>query len=309
MSWTLGLLALTWFGMYGTAHEIGRRREEPWHWQIAWVFATIAWGITLVAITELLSLLVMLRRDALLVAWSIALLAAGGLYLRLRTRRLGWASPQLPRDVTGADPAILTLLTLLIMIMLTLALVALAYAPNTWDSMTYHLSRVMHWQQNASVAHYATNIDRQIQMPPFAEFVILHLDTLSGNDRWANMVQWFAMVGCAVGVTQIARRLGASAREQVAAALLTSAIPVGVTQATSTQNDYVVALWMVCAVAMAIELLRSGEPGSTEAVLAWPWAWQSSPRARQWCWQCRLPSLWAGRSCGTCGRRPWHAAP
>ena len=49
---------------------------------------------------------------------------------------------------------------------------ALLGAPNGFDAVTYHLTRVEHWIQNASVRHYPTHITRQIQLSPMAEFAL-----------------------------------------------------------------------------------------------------------------------------------------
>ena len=43
---------------------------------------------------------------------------------------------------------------------------AIVAPPNTYDSMTYHLPRVMHWIQHQSVGHYPTHIPRQLHFPP-----------------------------------------------------------------------------------------------------------------------------------------------
>jgi len=61
---------------------------------------------------------------------------------------------------------------------------AMRIVPYNWDSLTYHLPRIMHWVQNKSVAHYATNIDRQIASPPLAEFINLHIYLLMGKKMW-----------------------------------------------------------------------------------------------------------------------------
>src|SRR4029453_2950809 len=91
------------------------------------------------------------------------------------------------------------------------AFIALAAAPNTWDSMTYHLTRVMHWEQERSLHFYATNIQRQLHLTPGAEYVILHLHLLSGGDRLANLPQWFASLGSLFVVSPFAAPLAPSA--------------------------------------------------------------------------------------------------
>ena len=50
------------------------------------------------------------------------------------------------------------------------------------------------WIQRGSIDFYPTAIERQNYQPPLAEFAILHLQLLSGSDRFANLVQWFSFV-------------------------------------------------------------------------------------------------------------------
>jgi hypothetical protein len=121
--------------------------------------------------------------------------------------------------------------------------------------MIYHLTRVVHWQQNHSVAHFATNIDRQIQMPPFAEFLLANLQILLNNDRYSNFVQWFAMIICIIGVSNIAEKLGATTIQQYIASLFCAFIPMGILQSTSTQNDYVLAACLICFVSFGVSLM------------------------------------------------------
>jgi hypothetical protein len=124
-------------------------------------------------------------------------------------------------------------------------LTALLAPPNTTDSMTYHMARVAHWVQNHSVAHYPTHIVRQLYQAPWAEYAIMHLQILSRGDRLANLVQYGAFIGSAVGASLVAEQVGADRRGQLLAALLVATIPMGILQASSTQNDYVVTLWLV----------------------------------------------------------------
>ena len=127
-----------------------------------------------------------------------------------------------------------------------LVIIAVMAAPNNWDSMTYHLSRVMHWQQNRNINFFPTNNLRQLHAGPWAEMAILQLQLLAGSDRLANSVQFFALIGSLVGVSYIAKLLGGSKKSQILAILFTITIPMGILQSTSTQNDYVVGFWLVC---------------------------------------------------------------
>jgi len=76
----------------------------------------------------------------------------------------------------------------------------------------------------------------------------MHLQLLSGGDYYANLVQYFSMLGSLLGVSLIAEYLGADERGQVFAAVIAGTIPMGILQASSTQNDYVVSFWLVCCV-------------------------------------------------------------
>jgi hypothetical protein len=118
--------------------------------------------------------------------------------------------------------------------------------------MTYHLPRVMHWTQNRAIAHYPTHELRQLYQNPWAEFAIAHLQILGGNDRFANLVQWFSMVGSVLGVSFIAKQLGANLLGQFIAALVTATIPMGILQAVTTQNDYVISFWLICVVSFML---------------------------------------------------------
>lgn len=68
-----------------------------------------------------------------------------------------------------------------------LAVSALRYAPNNWDSMTYHLARVAHWIQGRSVEAFPTSIPRQVALGPGAEYLLLALQVVSGSDALAGL--------------------------------------------------------------------------------------------------------------------------
>ncbi len=210
-------------------------------WRTSFLAASVAWGALLVAFTEALSAFHLLTRVWILSLWllaTLALLAAS------------WKLPSITKPLIPSRQHISGSQTLLLgaiaAIVVTTGVIAWVAPPNTYDSMTYHMGRVVHWLQNRSVAHYPTHIDRQLWLNPGAEFIIAHLQALANGDRFANLVQWFAMLGSVIGASALAREIGARSRGQILAAVLTATIPMGILQASSTQNDYVVSYWLIC---------------------------------------------------------------
>src|SRR6202000_1628637 len=99
-------------------------------------------------------------------------------------------------------------------ILLATAVIAYFAAPNNWDSMTYHLSRLMHWTQDKTVASFPTANLRQIDSPPGSSYAAIQFYILSDSDRWVNFIQWFSALGSMIGASLIAARLQAKAEAQ-----------------------------------------------------------------------------------------------
>jgi hypothetical protein len=230
--------------------------------RLAIIEAFVVLGVLLWFITEALGAFRAITLIGLAVSWGIAGFGAAVIAARVSRgslRKIIAAEFSAFRRAARSLPAAFVLvLAYLLVSALILGVIAYNAAPNTWDSMTYHLSRVMHWQQNQSLAFYGTAIQRQLYFGPWAEMAILHFQILAGSDRIANFVQWFAMLGCVVGASLLAERLGGSRKAQILAALATMTLPMGILQATSTQNDYVVALWCVCFTVFVLVGLEQG---------------------------------------------------
>ncbi|HBE52352.1 MAG TPA: hypothetical protein DDW76_27170 [Cyanobacteria bacterium UBA11369] len=84
----------------------------------------------------------------------------------------------------------------------------------------------------------------------------MHFQILSGSDRFANLVQWFSMIGSLIGVSLIAKELGANLLGQIFSTVFCVTIPMGILQASSTKNDYVVAFWLVCLVYFILNAVK-----------------------------------------------------
>ena len=239
--------------------EAGFWLKQQWDLRSILLVAVVFWAGFLVAATEVLSIFHLLVLNGLFFSW-------GGLSLILlcfsivsRLKRQGnyfpnWLRLNI-RDLCNT-PVMVGLCLIVIIQLLVLFLTASHYSPNNWDSMTYHLARTMHWEQNASVADFATNIDRQIQLQPFAEFVLTHAHILSGSDHFDNYLQWLAMFFSGISLSLIAKKLGGQMQTQFLAAVFCWTLPMGVIQATSTQTDYVAAFWLSTFIALGLTWLN-----------------------------------------------------
>jgi 4-amino-4-deoxy-L-arabinose transferase-like glycosyltransferase len=116
------------------------------------------------------------------------------------------------------------------------------------------MPRVVLWLQYESVEHFPAHNVRHVFQPPFAEYVILHLQALSGGDRLANIPQWLALVGIITIASLVAKQLGGTARAQLFAAIMCASLPIAVLQASSTLNDLVLAFWVVVVMSLLLDL-------------------------------------------------------
>jgi hypothetical protein len=208
---------------------------------------TLIIGAGLVAISsEGLSLFKAITQTSLAVFWGLILIIL--LFIGWRGGYFSRSVSLLKQQLTGVSWRNIESLFLLICGFYVSILLIIAWfaPPNTNDSLAYHMSRVMNWIQDQSLQHYAATNDRQLYMPIGAELIIMQLHLLAGSDRLSNLVQWFSMVGSLAGVSLIAKRLGAGCRGQILSVAFCVSIPMGILQASSTQTDYVTALWLVC---------------------------------------------------------------
>jgi hypothetical protein len=223
------------------------------------VCALLPFSVSLVLITEILGWLRMLSAWPVFWSWTAVALASALYWSRVRRssteatnqshtraedfRKLHWTWQACALGIAA--------------LCIIVGISAIAGAPNTWDSMQYHLPRVVEWAGNRTVALYPTVDYQQLFAPPFAEFAMLHAYLLAGGDSLVNLVQWFAWIGCILGASLTAQRLGASPPIQVLTAVITATIPSAVCAASGPKNDVVVAFWILLAVYLLIAYRRS----------------------------------------------------
>lgn len=184
--------------------------------------------------TELLSFFNLVGRTPIIIVYSIIGLLVFSCLLKNKIS----IDLQFLKNIKKTDKFILLLL--IFTILLPLLFTALYYPPNNWDSMTYHMARVMHWVQNQNVSFYFTQNDRQLFSGPLAEYVILHWYLLINSDLLSNLVQYFSLLITAIASYLITKFLSNNRKHNLLSIVLVLTTPMAIMQSTSTQNDLVV---------------------------------------------------------------------
>lgn len=259
-----GLLPLAILLLLTAALRCGRRSGEAILREDL-LGATLILGVVMGLGTELLGVFGGLDFRGVLGFWAAASVAAAALF-SWRWCRTGPPAPlRFPRPGL-ADGLLLGGTAALA---LALLLVAWLAPPQSSDSLSYHMGRVMHWIQDRSLAPYPTGDSRQLFQPPFAEIVRLNLLVLSGSDRSGCLLQWFAATVALAGASLVARDLGGGRRAQIFAPLFALTLPIGITQASSGKNGWVEAVWLLALAHFSgAAASRNSEIASPGAILA-----------------------------------------
>ncbi|BDA75708.1 hypothetical protein CAL7716_098740 [Calothrix sp. PCC 7716] len=243
----LPIIALTF--LYCIFYNLNNRNNS---WRQSIISSTVIWGLIVTAITESLSWFNLISFESLFGAWFAIDIVIITFYFQLTNQNSNIINLKQPKLST-------LLLSGVGFIIVSTGLIGLVAPPNHWNSMNYHMPRVVHWIQNSSVAHYPVSYTPQLYQNPWSEYVIMQFQLLSGGDYFANSVQWLSMIGCLIGVSLIAKQLEANSLGQTFATVAAATIPMGILQASSTQNDYVEAFWLVCLACYTLTIIDKGK--------------------------------------------------
>jgi hypothetical protein len=209
--------------------------------------ASILFGVWVVVGTELLSFLRALAFPGVLAWWAASVAVAAVVTLRCRAALAAWLR-QRRRErgrLTVAGQALAGVVGLVLLVAFAAAVLS---PPNTGDVLSYHLPRQLYWAQHHTLEHYPTRNARELAFAPLAEYIGVQLMILTGDDRWANLVQWGAAVLALGAVSLIVACLGGSSTAQLFGAALAATNPMFYFMATNAKNDMVLTLW-ICVLA------------------------------------------------------------
>ncbi len=224
-------------------------------WRTAFVVGLVIFQSYLVLVTEVLSLFGAVTRLGLSLAWG--LLAAGMAVWGWQRVRHG-KQLRLPKIHWPNQVSLWVVDGIILLILLVTLVIGLSAPPNTADSLVYHMPRLAHWAQDASVHHFPTGIEYYNSYPPGAEMQMLHFYILSGGDHLVNLQGWLAFLGSMLAAAALSRLLGLGSTGQHFAALFVAAMPVALAHASSSKNDLAVAFWVIVVVLLAFQFLKQG---------------------------------------------------
>ncbi len=226
----------------------GNQDHEP-DWRLSLIQAGIVWGGLVVLGTEFLSAIGLLNRLFLAIYWLIPIsVGAVWIWIRLRSGKV----LRLP-IVYHYHSKLGTLLDMIVILILIItAVVAFTSPPNSHEALVTRMSRVALWQQNESLAHFATGNEAQNFLSPGADFIFLQLRVLAGHDRWVNLAAWLGFAGSIAAAASLANLLGASINGQRLAAIFTATLPGAIVHATGATNVTLASFWVLSSVLMAL---------------------------------------------------------
>ena len=217
-----------------------------------YIYTICIWTLLCYVITQVLSLFGAITTRKLWACWGMCVLAL--LVLNVMKYKRDKCSGRIS-ELRGFHMSRLQIIFgFFAVVMLFLAVRTVPY---NYDSMTYHLPRVYHWVQNETVAHYATNIERQVSTSPLPEYIILNIYAMMNKCDWlVNLLQCCSYLTNGVLVFYIAKKINCSRKYCILASVLYYTSPIIFAEALTTQTDNFAALWALCFAYLLFDFLH-----------------------------------------------------
>lgn len=213
-----------------------------------------------------LSLARALTGPALLASQAAAGVIAAVAWWRSGTPRPpSFRPPRITALLVGArsQPPLALLVAAVVVALAWQAALALAVAPNEPDSIAYHLPRAAMWAQQHTALQYRAGVlnDPRQAHPPNGELLVAWTMGLSHSDRYAQLVQWLAMLGALAVIFSATQLIGGSRAEATFAACLFALAPVALIESATAQTDLLLSFLLAAALLFAVIGLRARRAG------------------------------------------------
>ena len=223
--------------------------SSPFNWYLKLVKSLIFNSLLIVLSSEIFSLFHQFNYQSLSLFWLLVTFSQGIIIYKR------WGLSPIKN---GIQPILNLFKTykisyFFLIVILLLFIQGLAYPPNNWDSLTYHMARIPHWVENESIHSFTTHIYRQIYSPPLGELIVAQLCILSKSDLFANSVQLLFAIGCISSSIAIAKEFQFSRRAILIICLLIISTPELLLQCSSTQNDLIVSFFILTCILYCIK--------------------------------------------------------
>jgi hypothetical protein len=219
----------------------------------SFIYSLIFISLLILVSTEISSILSIYNFKYLLIFWSITAIILASMALRNKGS-LNASKTDFFQLIRRNKETSIGLVSILFILWFQ----GVVYPPNNWDSMTYHMGRIVHWVANNNVDSYPTHIYRQIYDPPFAEFWIAQVCILSRTDLFANSVQLMFMLGSLATVISICKEFNFTKGAIIISIIFACTTPEILLQSSSTQNDIVTSFFILANILFGIKAYKNG---------------------------------------------------
>lgn len=238
-------MILSMLMIYDVQHEtvVGVRRV---------INAIVIWQALLFGTINVLSIFHAITKSNILISYSMVCIAIF-FYKLKRKRKYNY---RLKERIGELDKR-----TWMLLVLFCIPLIAsIIYVPYNWDSMTYHLARIVNWEQFQSIEHYATGNDRQVASPVLPAYNNLFVYVITNQSvRLLNLQQCIAYGINAYMVYQIARKIEVKKNYAYVGALLFMTAPIALAEAMTTQVDHLSTMYLLFFVYLVLGFIRTKE--------------------------------------------------
>lgn len=217
------------------------------------------WGILVFAITEGLSLFMSLTKWRVRICWVVIGVITIVIVTYLFVKKKWWNCIKqkfINRNFVTNNKMDIVFWCIIVILMVPIYYLARNVVPNNYDSMVYHLPRIMNWMQNRTVDYYPTNSCRQVISPVLTEYAQMHFYWLLGGDYYFSLVQFFAYVINAVLLGQICKKINMGRTATYLTIVLYLSMPVCLAEAITTQVDLFGTMWLLVFIDIVVDLIK-----------------------------------------------------